>query len=72
MDPHGEEREYYSSPQFEKQKETSQVQIRRQSILFNRENAPWEHFSSFHDCETGNGTEMDTESDKTVLDISFT
>ena len=71
MDPHGEEREYYSATQFEKQEETSQLRIRGQGVLFDREKAPWERFPSFHDCETGNGIEMDTESDKTVLDISF-
>ena len=37
-------------------------------VLCNRENVLREHFPSFHDCETGNGIEIDN--DGNVVTIS--
>ena len=65
-------REYHSPTESEEQEETSEVQMGRPSVLCSCEEDTGEYQWSFHGGEAGNGVEVDTETDSTVLDISFT
>ena len=72
MDLDGQEGEYHSPAQSEGQKQTSEVQIRRQAVLCSRKDAQRRYVASFHDCEAGDGAEVDTKSDEAALEVCLT